>query len=291
MMKQFMNPGGWTNFYNRVSDSWLKVFCVTVLTIFSLILLSIYLGMFLFAFSDIKGGFPAGFTINNWKFLFEPNLVVGTFTFPSVWTIFYNTLVIALGSMLIEVGVSLLSGYALSKGRFPGKDLLMQSTLFTRALPSITTLIASFYMLKTVGLLDTLFGTILIKGLAEVGLSTWIIKGFFDEIPKEIDRAAEIDGTSNFKKFFAIYVPYIWPGIAAITLFAFLNGWGEYILVSTFTYDSSKITFPIILNSLLDMNSTASVNYGFIMTLATFYMVPAMLLYLFSQKYISKMKI
>ncbi|PLR95788.1 carbohydrate ABC transporter permease [Bacillus sp. T33-2] len=289
MMKP-LNSGTMANLNLRLSDSWLKIFCITALTIFSLILLCIYLGMFVFAFSDIKGGWPAGFTLTNWKFLFEPNLVIGTFTFPSVWTVFYNTMVIAVGSMAIEVGVSLLAGYALSKGQFPGKDLLLQSTLFTRALPSITTLIASFYILKTVGLLDTLFGTILIKGLAEVGLSTWIIKGFFDEIPTEIHRAAEIDGSSKWKKFFAIYVPYIWPGIAAITLFAFLNGWGEYILVSTFTYDAGKVTLPIVLNALLDMDSTAAVNYGFIMTLATFYMIPAMLLYLFSQKYITKMK-
>lgn len=274
-----------------LSDHWLRFLSITLLIIFSGILLCIYLGMFIYSFSEIKGGFPSGFTLENWSFLFEPNLTVDTFAFPNIWTIYGNTWTIAIGSMCIEVVVSLLAGYALSKGKFPGNNLLIQSTLLTRALPSITTLIATFYLLDLFGLLNTLLGIILIKGFSDVGMSTWIIKGFFDGIPKEIDHAAEMDGASKLKKFFTVYLPFIWPGLAAISLFAFLNGWGEYIIVSVFTYDSGNVTMPIVLKALLDMNTTASVDIGFIMALATFYMLPAMLLYLFSQKYISKLKV
>ncbi|MED4779605.1 carbohydrate ABC transporter permease [Brevibacillus choshinensis] len=257
----------------------------------SLLLVSLYAGMVVYSFSELRGGIPAGISFENWRFLFERNLVIDNYHYPSIWSILLNTLLIAVGSMVVEVSISLFSGYALSKGNFPGKDFLIQSTLYTRALPAVTTLIASFYILKTMGLLDTYVGIILIKGLAEVGMSTWIIKGFFDELPKDIDWAASVDGSSKWRTFFRIYVPAIWPGIAAISLFAFLNGWGEYVMVSVLTFNDAKVTFPIILSTLMDTESTSTVSYGTIMAIATFYMLPALILYFFSQKYISKMKI
>ncbi|PAQ14039.1 hypothetical protein CD798_12190 [Bacillaceae bacterium SAOS 7] len=291
MVQETMKNRECSHWKNRFLDNWLKYTLILLLLGLSVLLLSLYVGMMLYSVGDIKGGKFTGFTLENWKFIFSPNLVIENNVYPGVWKIFLNTLIIALGSMFIEVAISVFSGYALAKGTFPGKEFLIQSTLFSRVIPSITTLIASFYILKTVGLLDTMIGIILIKGFAEVGMSTWIMKGFFDEIPKDLDFAAEIDGSSMIKRFFSIYVPIVWPGIAAVSLFAFLNGWGEYVIVSVFTYDDAKITLPIILNTLIDTESTATINYGMIMALATFYMLPAIGLYLFSQKYISKMKI
>lgn len=275
----------------HLTENWLRYCTILFITVMSLILLCLYVGMVVYSLGEVKGGKITGVTFDNWNFLFSPNLIIENHVYPGIWKIFSNTMIIAIGSMVIEVGISVLSGYALAKGSFPGKQFLIQSTLFSRIIPSITTLIASFYILKTVGLLDTMIGIILIKGFAEVGMSTWIMKGFFDEIPKHLDYAAEIDGTSMLKRFFKIYVPIVWPGIAAISLFAFLNGWGEYVIVSVFTFDEAKVTLPIILNTLLEQQSTGTVNYGMIMALATFYMLPAIALYLFSQKYISKMKV
>lgn len=279
------------SFRYKLSENWLGWLCIFLLTVFSMLLVSLYAGMVVYSFSDLRGGVPAGFTFEHWRFLFEKNVVIDTYQYPSIWSILLSTLLIAVGSMVVEVSISLFSGYALSKGNFPGKHFLIQSTLFTRAFPAVTSLIASFYILKTVGLLNTYTGIILIKGLAEVGMSTWIIKGFFDELPRDIDWAASVDGSSKWRTFFRIYVPAIWPGIAAISLFAFLNGWGEYVLVSVLTFDDAKVTFPIILNTLMDNESTSAVSYGTIMAIATFYMLPALILYFFSQKYIARMKI
>lgn len=160
------------------------------------------------------------------SFLWSP-LIVNGYPYPGIWTVFFNSLFIAVGVATLEVGVALFAGYAISRSRFPGRGFLMQSTLLTHAFPAITGLIAAFYILNYLGLINTLTGVILLKGLAGAPMATWIIKGFFDDIPKELEWASSIDGCGKLKTLWHVFVPLVWPGITAIALFAFLSGWGS----------------------------------------------------------------
>jgi inositol-phosphate transport system permease protein len=122
-----------------------------------------------------------------------------------------------------------------------------------------------------------------------MGMSTWIIKGFFDEVPRQLEWAASVDGSSRFQTFFQVYLPNVWPGIVAIGLFSFLSGWSEYVMMSVFIFDDRLYTLSMILRSMTSVEFNT--NYGIVMAVATFYMLPCLVLYFFSQKTLMKMKL
>lgn len=263
---------------------------IVLMTVTSLPLLFLYVWMVLISFSDgMAGGItPKGFTLQNWSFLWS-NFEVNGFKYPNIWHVFGNSFLIAAGTSIIEVTASLMAGYVLSRGNFPGsKFFLLQSTLLTHAFPAITGLIAAFYILKSVGLLNTLIGIVLLKLLPESGCRHGSLKVFFDEVPKQLEWAASIDGSGRLKAFFSNLYSNVWPGIVAISLFAFLSGWGEYVMVSVFIFDDRFYTLSIILRGLFTQEFTGS--YGIVMALAVFYMIPCLILYLFSQQALMKMK-
>lgn len=274
----------------RIKQSLPNALSIVLMTVTSVPLLCLYIWIVVISFSGemIGGIIPKSFTLNNWSFLWSPNLVVNNALYPNAWELFGSTLLIALGTSVVEVGGSLLAGYVLSRGNFPGSAVLLQSTLLTHAFPAITGLIASFYILNAVGLINTVTGIILLKGFAGMGMSTWIIKGFFDEVPKRLEWAASVDGSSRFRTFLQVYLPNVWPGVVAISLFAFLSGWGEYIMVSVFLFNDRVNTLSMILSGMLSEEFTGS--YGVVMALATFYMLPCLILYFFSQQALMKMK-
>ncbi|MBO7747147.1 carbohydrate ABC transporter permease [Paenibacillus sp. MWE-103] len=262
---------------------------IAVLTLVTVPLLFIYVWLILISFGDkmVNGILPQGFTFRNWSFLWS-ELKVDGMVYPSIWGIFANTLIIAVGSSVLEVSAGLMAGYVISRSRFPGRNGLLHSTMLTHAFPAVTSLIASFYILNELGLINTLGGIILLKGFAGLGMSTWIIKGFFDDVPKELEWASSVDGGSRIRTFAAVYLPLVWPGIVAVSLFAFLSGWGEYIMVSVFLFDDDINTLSLIVRSLFSETSTAS--YGVVMAVGSFYMLPCLILYFFSQRALMRMK-
>ncbi|MZQ81029.1 ABC transporter permease subunit [Paenibacillus sp. 5J-6] len=262
---------------------------IVLLTLITLPLLFIYVWLILISFGDemVNGILPHGFTFQNWSFLWS-ELKINGMVYPSIWGIFANTLIIAVGSSVLEVSAGLMAGYVISRSNFPGKNGLLHSTMLTHAFPAVTSLIASFYILNELGLINTLGGIILLKGFAGLGMSTWIIKGFFDEVPKELEWASSVDGSSRIKTFIAVYLPLVWPGIVAVSLFAFLSGWSEYIMVSVFLFDDNINTLSLIVRSLFSETSTES--FGVVMAVGSFYMLPCLILYFFSQRALMRMK-
>jgi inositol-phosphate transport system permease protein len=262
---------------------------IVLLTLITLPLLFIYVWLILISFGDemVNGILPHGFTFQNWSFIWS-ELRINGMVYPSIWGIFANTLIIAVGSSVLEVSAGLMAGYVISRSNFPGKNGLLHSTILTHAFPAVTSLIASFYILNELGLINTLGGIILLKGFAGLGMSTWIIKGFFDEVPKELEWASSVDGSSRIKTFMAVYLPLVWPGIVAVSLFAFLSGWSEYIMVSVFLFDDNINTLSLIVRSLFSETSTES--YGVVMAVGSFYMLPCLILYFFSQRALMRMK-
>ncbi|MEF3309945.1 MULTISPECIES: carbohydrate ABC transporter permease [Paenibacillus] len=279
--------GSWINRRRKWLQSMPNVFSIALMAAGSLPLMAIYVWMVLVSFSD-SGLIPKNLTLENWSFLWS-ELNIDGYIYPSVWTIFLNTLFIATGTSIFEVLFALLAGYVISQTRFPGRTILLQSTLLTHAFPAITGLIAAFYILNTVGLLNTLTGIMILKVLGGIPMSTWIIKGFFDEVPRELTWASQADGCGRLKTFMTVFLPHIWPGVAAISLFAFLSGWGEYVMISVFLFDDSISTLSVVIKSLY--NETSSASYGQVMALATFYMLPCVVLYFFSQKALMRMKL
>jgi inositol-phosphate transport system permease protein len=246
-----------------------------------------YAWLFAQAFSDrvIFGIIPQGFTLSNWEFLLTP-IIFGRIEHEPIWVILRNTLILALGVTGIITLISSLSGYALSRIEFKGRTALMQFILVLHAFPAVILLIALFYILNKVGLygkgLLALLGIIVVKAGMEIPMSAWILKGFFDTIPWELEWAALIDGCTRLGTWRRVILPMILPGIAAVAIFAFIAGWGEFILVYTYVATEEYFSLGVFIHRLI--GEIMFVRWGVMAALGVFYLLPVIIFFLLTQK-------
>lgn len=254
-----------------------------VLGITTLPILMMYIWLVLNSFSEeMKFGFiPVDFTIENWRFLWS-DIKQGGKVFPSIWTATWNSLFFSAMITLLEVAIGLMAGYALARLSFPGRQRLMQMTLLLHAFPSVALLIAVFYILNFLGLYDSLWGVILVKTALQVPMTAWIIKGFFDEVPWDVEWAGLIDGCSRLKVWYQIVLPLVKPGIAAVTIFSFLSGWSEFLLLYSFIVSDENVTLSAYLQRLI--SDPNMINYGLLSAVSLFYMLPIIVLFITTQK-------
>jgi len=272
---------------NMVSRKY-EILAYCTMAFFSLPIALMFMWLFLTSVSThvIHGVVPAGFNLENWSFLWRSVNVAGT-ELPVVWQATWNTIILAGGLTVLEVAVSTMAGYALSRMDFPGKKSIFYLVLILHAFPGILLLIAIFYVLNVLGLIDTLTGVILVKLALQVPLSIYIIKGFFDEVPWDVEWSALVDGCSRFTAWYKIILPLIKPGIAAIAIFSFISGWSEFLLLYTFIFSQENSTLAIYLLSII--GDFRLVNYGLLAAVGLFYMLPVLIFFVLTQKYLMKM--
>lgn len=198
--------------------------------------------------------------------------------FPSVWTAFGNSLIVAVTVTAIVATVASMAGYYLSRFAFPLRRAMLRALLAVHAFPVITLIVPLFLMLNSAGLLNSLIGVILVLVAFELPFAIFIMKGFFDAVPWEIEMAAIVDGATRREAFLHIILPQAAPGIVAVSIFAFIRGWEEYIFVSTFIFSDAKWVMSLYLFFL-----------GNAPAVAVFYLLPPMLLFVFTQKYLLRM--
>jgi multiple sugar transport system permease protein len=161
-----------------------------------------------------------------------------------------NSLIIAGISTIVSVVLGLFAAYAFSRFSIPGKDDLMFFILSTRMLPAVVVTIPLFLMYRQLGLHDSHFGMILLYTVFNLSLAVWLLKGFMDEIPKEYEEAAMIDGYSRFQAFYKIVLPQSVTGIAATTVFCLIFAWNEYAFALMLTSDNARTAPPSIASML-----------------------------------------
>ena len=150
---------------------------------------------------------------------------------PRLW----DSIVVALGSTLLAVAVSILAAYALSRMDFRARHALVGWVLSTRMMPPVAIAIPMFFIYKDIGLMDSYAGVILIHALMNLPLAVLLLKSFFDDVPREIDESALIDGASRWLIFRRIVLPMTRGGIAATAVLCFIFSWTEFIFVLTLT--------------------------------------------------------
>ena len=158
----------------------------------------------------------------------------------------WNSFVIAVGSTIFAVGLGLFAAYAFSRFEMPGKDDLLFFILSTRMLPAVVVTIPLFLMYRQLGLHDTHAGMILLYTVFNLSLTVWLLKGFIDEIPKEYEEAALVDGYTRFQAFYKIVLPQAATGIAATTVFALIFAWNEYAFALMLTSETARTAPPAI---------------------------------------------
>ncbi len=230
-------------------------------------------------FDRIHGLLPIGRpALENWRFLWEE--IGGR---PSVLVALRNSLAFAGVVATAEVLISSMAAYAISRLSFPGRTFYLGLVLVLHAFPAVSLLIAIFYILRLLGLFDTLIGVMLVKTALELPLGIWLMKGFFDNLSWEMEMAALVDGMSRWTLFWKIALPMVRPGILALGTFALLSAWGEFIIPFTFIVSSRSQLMAIYLQSFL---SEAFADYGMVAAVGLFYAVPVIALFLLGQRYL-----
>ena len=157
-----------------------------------------------------------------------------------------NSLIIAGLSTLLSVALGVLAAYAFSRFNLPGKDDLLFFIISTRMLPAVVVTIPLFLMYRQLNLHDTHLGMILLYTVFNLSLSVWLLKGFMDEIPREYEEAALVDGYTRLQVFFKIVLPQAMTGIAATTVFCLIFAWNEYAFALMLTSDNARTAPPSI---------------------------------------------
>jgi multiple sugar transport system permease protein len=159
---------------------------------------------------------------------------------------FINSMVIGFGSTFLAVCLGTIAAYAFSRFRVPLADDLLFFILSTRMMPPIAVAIPIYLMFRNLGLTDTKLGMILLYTAVNVSLAVWLLKGFMDEIPREYEEAAMVDGYSRLHAFFKVVLPQATTGIAATAIFCLIFAWNEYAFAVLLTSGDAQTMPPFI---------------------------------------------
>ena len=159
---------------------------------------------------------------------------------------FLNSLIIAVTSTILAVGMGTFTAYGFSRFRIAGEQDLLFFILSTRMLPPVVVAIPMYLMYRAVGLNDTHVGLIILYTAFNLSFSVWLMKGFIDEIPKEYEEAALVDGYTRMQAFFKIVLPEAATGIAATAVFCFITAWNEYAFALIMTNREAQTAPPFI---------------------------------------------
>ena len=211
---------------------------------------------------------------NYWKFLGTGN--------ESALQFIGNSVYVAMVTTVLTLLLSSLSAYAFSRYRFKWDRHLMFLMLATRLLPPITAVVPLYLVFRYLGLLDTRFVLILIYTALNVPFATWLMKAFFDGVPKELEEAAALDGCGTLRTLWKVVVPLSASGFAATSIFVFLLAWNEFMFAYMFTNKAAR-TVPVRLSQSI---GEMQVFWQELATLATLLILPALAVGFFMQRYL-----
>ena len=198
---------------------------------------------------------------------------------PSMW----NSLVVAVSVVLLNLLVGVPAAYAMAKIRFIGRSTSIYFMLTTRVIPDIALVVPFFLFIRTFGLLDHL-GSLIITYLAiTVPFSIFILVSYFESLPDELDKAARVDGCSRLQTLTRVYVPLAMPALVAVVLFTFLSSWNEFLLALMFTQTPKSQTMPIVVASFA---SDFTISFAFINAAGVLAVVPPVLMAVIFERYI-----
>jgi len=252
---------------------------VIIMTLCMLPIIYIYGKFFIYAFLDDRTG---AWTLGNFKFLTN-SVQLGKATIQPVGAAMKNTIVFTVIVTFFEVTFSCMAGYALSRLDFVGKWTITRSLLILRMFPGVLLLIGVVYVLMTLGIVDTLFGVIIVAVAFRLPGSSFIIRSFFAQVPRDIENSALIDGCNRFSAFFQVIIYLVKPGIASISIFSFMAAWSNYLLFNVLIFNSKTPVLATYLR-MVSTNDEMIADYGVFCAMALIYMLPVVIFFLISQK-------
>lgn len=194
-----------------------------------------------------------------------------------------NSLIVAGATTVVGVVLSCTAAYAFSRFRFPGRGVGMATFLITQMFPGVVMAIPLYILLDNLGLLNSLTGLVLVYSTTAVPFCVWMLKGYFDTIPTDLEEAAVMDGANQWTIFTKIVLPLAKPAIAVTALFSFMTAWNEFILAATFLSDERMYTVPVVLQRFVGDYNT---EWGYFAAGAIIVSIPVMLLFFKLQTYL-----
>jgi arabinogalactan oligomer / maltooligosaccharide transport system permease protein len=236
---------------------------------------------------------PRDVTLDNFRSLFgEQQDTTGHATFQQAryWKWFANSMLVAGATALLTVLLGALAAYAFSRFRFRGRRIGLLTLLLIQMFPQLLAVVAIYLIVFNTGEvfhfmgLNTLFAVILVYLGGAMGVNTWLMKGFFDTIPAELDESARVDGATPAQVFWGVVLPLAAPVLAVIALISFISTLNEFVIASVILGTSGQYTLPVGLWQFIDQKY--SEHWGPFAAGVLIAAVPAALLFAFLQRYI-----
>ena len=194
---------------------------------------------------------------------------------------YLNSLILVAGTMALVLAIGVPAGYAAARYEFKGKNAILFLLMMTVMIPGIVTLIPQYFLAVRLGLYDSYLVLILIYGAWQVPTVIWIMRGFFQNIPRELDESAQVDGCSRVGAFYRVVLPLSVPGIAAAAIVVFVWVWNEFIIALNMT--ASNATRPLTVGLYFFIGETG-IQWGGMSAGAAMALLPVILAFIFLQR-------
>jgi N,N'-diacetylchitobiose transport system permease protein len=204
---------------------------------------------------------------------------------PNFWVDVRNSVIVVVATVLISLVLSFFAALALAKYRFTGRKLFIVLMIGIQMLPQAGLIIPLYVVLAKHNQVNKLSGLILVYLTFALPFCVWTLRGFLLGIPKDLEEAAMVDGSSRIGAFVRILLPLVAPGLVATSVFAFITSWNEYIFATTLLHDNSKQTITVFLS--LMYGGARFVDWGAIMAASTLIAIPVVIFFLLVQRRIA----
>jgi ABC-type glycerol-3-phosphate transport system permease component len=220
-----------------------------------------------------------------------PRLIPETITLENFQTAFesrnfgralLNSGFVAITTAFLVTALSSTMAYSFARFDFQGKRVIFGMLLVMLMIPGVVLLVPQFILAKNLKLLNSLPGLILVYSAGPLAFNTFLLRGFFENLPRELEESAIIDGASPLTVFWRIMLPLAAPAISTVAVFSFLGAWDEYVLALNFLSDETLRTLPIAIANFRGQYST---NWGLVFAGSLTAVIPTILLFLFFQRY------
>jgi multiple sugar transport system permease protein len=226
---------------------------------------------------------PSELTLRNYVDIFKP-AAFGENSGQSTFVLaLRNSVVVCLGTTAVAMFFGTLAAYAFARFNIPQKRTLLLIVLGSQLLPAVSLIIPLFRMFQTAHLLDSVLALILAYSTFSMPFVVWIMAGYFQSVPRELEEAARIDGASRWQAFLRVALPLALPGLSATAIFTILNAWDEFFFALIFTSTYASKTLPVALAEFIGRHS---VNWGLLVTGGFIASLPPILLALVFYRYI-----
>jgi multiple sugar transport system permease protein len=198
---------------------------------------------------------------------------------------FLHSLIVALGTVAITVVVASLAAFAFARYQFPFKEVIFYLFLAALAVPSVELIIPQYLLMLRLHLVNSLFGLVLIYASENLPFSIFLLRGFFEAVPKDLEESFRLDGASSLRVLTRLIAPLSAPALAVVAMFAFNFAWEEFIVALTLLNSQSNYTLPIALQFFITAHQT---DWGPLFAACTIATIPSVIVYFISQRWFQR---